>query len=88
VVDVVPRSWTHLVAIAAGRAVAPESLIPEAWRQEVFARTRQLAPGRMTDGRWPVQWAGWEEGYDPADRLDQAVLATRRAVFPLRGMLA
>ena len=26
-------------------------------------------------------------GYDPADRTDQAVLATRRAVFPLRGML-
>jgi acetoin utilization protein AcuC len=43
---------------------------------------------RMTDGRWPVSWAGWEAGYDPADRVDQAVLATRRAVFPLRGLLA
>lgn len=41
----------------------------------------------MTDGREPV-WRGWEEGYDPADRVDQAVLATRRAVFPLRGLLA
>ncbi|KJK35590.1 acetoin utilization protein AcuC [Streptomyces variegatus] len=88
VVDVVPRSWTHLVAIAAGRAVEPEAMIPESWRQEVFAKTRQLAPARMTDGRWPVAWSGWEEGYDPADRLDQAVLAARRAVFPLRGLLA
>ncbi|MGW5137228.1 acetoin utilization protein AcuC [Streptomyces sp. NPDC004135] len=88
VVDVVPRSWTHLTAIAAGRPVAPETVIPESWRQEVFAKTRQLAPGRMTDGRWPVEWTGWEQGYDPADRLDQAVLATRRAVFPLRGLLA
>lgn len=88
VVDVVPRSWTHLVAIAAGRAVEPEAMIPEGWRQEVFAKTRQLAPARMTDGRWPVAWLGWDEGYDPADRLDQAVLATRRAVFPLRGLLA
>ncbi|MFJ5997910.1 acetoin utilization protein AcuC [Streptomyces sp. NPDC092370] len=88
VVDVVPRSWTHLVAIAAGRAVEPEVMIPEGWRQEVFAKTRQLAPARMTDGRWPVSWSGWEEGYDPADRLDQAVLAARRAVFPLRGLLA
>ncbi|MEV7996111.1 acetoin utilization protein AcuC [Streptomyces sp. NPDC086077] len=88
VVDVVPRSWTHLVGIAAGREVAPEAMIPEGWRQEVFARTRQLAPGRMTDGRWPVEWGDWEAGYDPADRLDQAVLATRRAVFPLRGLLA
>ncbi|MEV7321684.1 acetoin utilization protein AcuC [Streptomyces sp. NPDC093970] len=88
VVDVVPRSWTHLVAIAAGREIAPETLVPEAWRQEVYARTRQLGPGRMTDGRWPVDWARWEAGYDPADRLDQAVLATRRAAFPLRGLLA
>ncbi|OAH09340.1 acetoin utilization protein AcuC [Streptomyces jeddahensis] len=87
VVDVVPRSWTHLVAIAAGRPIEPETLVPEEWRQEVYARTRQLAPVRMTDGRWPASWKGWEDGYDPADRLDQAVLATRRAVFPLRGLL-
>ncbi|MEU2339393.1 acetoin utilization protein AcuC [Streptomyces sp. NPDC006654] len=87
VVDVVPRSWTHLVAIAAGREIEPETLVPEEWRQEVFARTRQLGPGRMTDGRWPVGWASWDAGYDPADRLDQAVLATRRAAFPLRGLL-
>ncbi|MGV9321607.1 acetoin utilization protein AcuC [Streptomyces sp. NPDC003660] len=88
VVDVVPRSWTHLVAIAAGREIAPETVIPEGWRQEVYARTRQLGPQRMTDGRWPVGYATWESGYDPADRLDQAVLATRRSAFPLRGLLA
>lgn len=87
VVDVVPRSWSHLVGIAAGHEVAPEAVIPESWRQEVFARTRQLAPTRMTDGRWPVSYNEWDSGYDPADRLDQAVLATRRAVFPLRGLL-
>ncbi|MER5292802.1 acetoin utilization protein AcuC [Streptomyces pharetrae] len=88
VTDVVPRSWAHLVGIAAGRQIAPETVIPESWRQEVFARTRELAPGRMTDGRWPVVFREWEAGYDPADRLDQAVLAVRRAVFPLRGLLA
>ncbi|WP_330466611.1 acetoin utilization protein AcuC [Streptomyces longwoodensis] len=88
VVEVVPRSWAHLVGIAAGREVAPETVIPESWRQAVYARTRQLGPMRMTDGRWPVQWSPWEAGYDPADRLDQAVLATRRSVFPLRGLLA
>ncbi|MDQ0811963.1 acetoin utilization protein AcuC [Streptomyces sp. B3I7] len=87
VVDVVPRSWTHLVGIAAGHEVAPETVIPQGWRQRVYARTRQLGPGRMTDGRWPVAYADWEAGYDPADRLDQAVRATRRAVFPLRGLL-
>ncbi|MFE5404424.1 acetoin utilization protein AcuC [Streptomyces sp. NPDC056580] len=87
VVEVVPRSWTHLVGIAAGREVDPAAVIPEEWRQEVFARTRQPAPRRMTDGRWPVSHAPWESGYDPADRLDQAVLATRRSAFPLRGLL-
>ncbi|MFC8277605.1 acetoin utilization protein AcuC [Streptomyces sp. NPDC057271] len=88
VVDVVPRSWTHLVAIAAHAEIDPESVIPSSWRDLVYARTRQPGPIRMTDGRWPVEWREWEEGYDPADRLDQAVLATRRAAFPLRGLLA
>lgn len=88
VVDVVPRSWTHLVAVAAGREIEPSSVVPEAWKQEVYRRTRTLAPGRMTDGRWPVGWRGWDEGYDPADRVDQAVLAARRTLFPLRGLLA
>ena len=87
VVEVVPRSWTHLVGIAAERPVDPTTMIPEDWRQQVYARTRQPAPRRMTDGRWPVSWAAWDEGYDPADRLDQAILAARRAVFPLRGLL-
>ncbi|MET9651455.1 acetoin utilization protein AcuC [Streptomyces sp. NPDC006460] len=88
VVDVVPRSWTHLVGIAAHAPVDPESVIPSSWRDEAYARTGQRGPARMTDGRWPVVRRGWDEGYDPADRLDQAVLATRRSVFPLRGLLA
>jgi acetoin utilization protein AcuC len=86
VVDVVPRSWTHLVAIAAHEPIDPESVLPASWRDEVYARTRQLGPGRMTDGRAPA-WRGWESGYDPADRLDQSIRATRTAVFPLRGLL-
>ncbi|MFD5204970.1 acetoin utilization protein AcuC [Streptomyces sp. NPDC058375] len=86
VVDVVPRSWTHLVGIAAHAPVDPESVVPPSWRDLVYARTRQLGPGRMTDGRTP-SWQAWEDGYDPADRLDQAVLASRKASFPLRGLL-
>ncbi|MEV0777832.1 acetoin utilization protein AcuC [Streptomyces sp. NPDC050428] len=87
VVDVVPRSWTHLVSIAAHAPIDPASAVPEEWRDEVFARTRESAPRRMTDGRTP-NWRPWDEGYDPADRLDQAILATRKASFPLRGLLA
>ncbi|MCZ4097121.1 acetoin utilization protein AcuC [Streptomyces sp. SID13666] len=89
VTDVVPRSWTHLVAIAAGTPIDPAAETPEAWRHEVYRAARAVAPARMTDGRHPVVWRSFEEaGYDPADRLDQAVLATRRAVFPLHGLLA
>lgn len=87
VVEVVPRSWTHLVAIAAGAPVPPEAETPEEWRQEVYRRTMRVAPLRMTDGR-DARWRGFHDaGYDPADRLDQAVLATRRAVFPAHGLL-
>ncbi|WP_372408467.1 acetoin utilization protein AcuC [Streptomyces luteireticuli] len=87
VVDVVPRAWTHLCAVAAGRPVDPESAVPEEWRDEVFRRTRQLGPLRMTDGLRPAWRDFGTSGYDPADRLDQAILATRRAVFPAHGLL-
>jgi acetoin utilization protein AcuC len=88
VVDVVPRTWTHLVGIAAGAPVAPETEVPEAWRQSVYAKTGgSVAPWRMTDGREPV-WRDWaDSGYDPADQLDQAVRAARNAVFPAHGLL-
>lgn len=86
VVDVVPRIWTHLVAIAAGRPIDPAAATPESWRAEVYRRTRRPAPARMTDGMTPG-WTHLSEGYDPADRVDQAVLATRRAVFPAHGLL-
>ena len=86
VADVVPRTWAHLVAIAAGSPVAPETPTPEDWRAEVRRRTRERAPERMTDGM-SAEWKDFDSGYDPADRLDQAILATRRAVFPHHGLL-
>jgi acetoin utilization protein AcuC len=86
IVDVVPRSWTHLCAIAAGRPVAPEAEVPASWRAEALARTGQVAPGRMTDGR-TADWESWDEGYDPASDLDRAVRAARQAVFPAHGLL-
>ncbi|MDT3400459.1 acetoin utilization protein AcuC [Streptomyces sp. B1866] len=87
VVDVVPRTWTHLVAIAADRPVAPEAEVPEEWRDEAYRRTRQPGPLRMTDGRQP-EWRDFtDSGYNPGDWVDQAILATRRAVFPHHGLL-
>lgn len=86
VADVVPRVWTHLTAIAAGHPLDPLTPTPTEWRAHVVALTRRMPPRRMTDGRTP-QWADFEDGYDPADRVDQAILATRQAVFPLHGIL-
>ncbi|MHB1738456.1 MAG: acetoin utilization protein AcuC [Actinomycetes bacterium] len=85
IVDVVPRTWSHLVAIAAGHPVPPTTLVPEGWRSYVRDALGRVAPARMTDGREPT-YRLWESGYDPADRVDQAILATRRAVFPAHGL--
>jgi acetoin utilization protein AcuC len=87
IADVVPRTWTHLVAIAAGAPVDPQTHVPQEWRDQVYALTRAAGPPRMTDGRQP-RWSRLDDGgYDPASPLDQAVLATRREVFPLHGLL-
>ncbi|GAA3963633.1 acetoin utilization protein AcuC [Actinomadura viridis] len=85
-VQVVPRAWTHLLAEAAGRSIAPGTATPETWREFVRRRTDEIAPRRMTDGTDVVEVAGWGNGYDPASPVDQAVLATRRAVFPEHGL--
>ena len=85
VVDVVPRAWSHLLAIVAGRPVAPDVAVPPGWRDLVRQRLGQVAPMRMTDGRNPV-YRSWEQGYDPDSWLDRAVAATRQAVFPLHGL--
>jgi acetoin utilization protein AcuC len=48
-VQVVPRTWTHLLAIATGRTIGPETETPVEWREFVKRRTGQTAPTRMTD---------------------------------------
>lgn len=80
VVDVVPRVWTHLIGIAAHAPIAPHTPLPEAWREEVARRWGRPGPGRMTDGG-TVTFRPWSAGYDPADDVDRAVMATRSAVF-------
>ncbi|WP_051108887.1 acetoin utilization protein AcuC [Actinomadura flavalba] len=85
-VQVVPRAWTHLLAEAAGAPIDPEAATPDEWRAFVRGRTDEIAPRRMTDGTARVDVRTWESGYDPANPVDQAVLATRRAVFPELGL--
>ena len=83
---VVPRTWTHLLAEAAGHPVDPGARIPAAWRNYATRRIGREAPELMTEETQP-QYASFESGYDPAEPVDQAILATRRAVFPEHGLM-
>ncbi len=83
--DVVPRAWTHLLAEVVGHAVDPATDTPDDWRSYVVALVGRPAPLRMTDGG-DTDFDDWANGYDPADWLDRAVTATRKAVFPLHGL--
>ncbi|WP_307816506.1 acetoin utilization protein AcuC [Nocardioides limicola] len=84
-VDVVPRAWTHLLAIVGGGAIDPGTAVPQDWREHVRTRMGRVAPMRMTDGRTPA-YRDWREGFDPDTWLDRAVHATRSAVFPMHGL--
>jgi len=85
-VHVVPRSWTHLLFEAAGRPLDPASATPGLWRAYVSMVTSQAAPETMTEGGHAT-FASFDDGHDPADPVDQAVMATRKAVFPLHGLM-
>ena len=85
-VHVVPRTWTHLLAEAAGRPLDPAAATPPSWREFARARTGVQPPQTMTDGA-PASFSPFSAGYDPADSVDRAIMATRNAVFALNGLL-
>ena len=84
--QVAPRTWAHLLAEAAGYPIDPGARIPAAWRERASRRTGRPVPEFMTDGNDPG-YARFESGYDPADHVDQAIVATRAAVFPEHGLM-
>ncbi|GAB2451285.1 acetoin utilization protein AcuC [Xylanimonas ulmi] len=84
VVDVVPLVWSSLVAEALHRPLDLALPLPAAWRAHVAA-VSGLDAARVI-GVEEVAWRPWSAGYDPADDVDRAVLATRRHVFPLWGL--
>jgi acetoin utilization protein AcuC len=85
IVDVVPRSWTRLVAEVTGVDIATGTPVPAAWREHAMALTGIEAPWTMGEGTWP-QADPWSRGVDADDPIDAAILATRHAVFPSHGL--
>ncbi len=51
-VQVVPRTWTHLLAEAAGAPIDPQAPTPEGWRDYVAAQDRPASTG--ADDRGPA----------------------------------
>jgi acetoin utilization protein AcuC len=98
--EAVPRSWTHLLAIATGDPLDPATLTPIAWRRLAQRRLDQSQAGdrprvrllpdgpgipvRMTDGA-STDYTAWVPGAD-GDAVDRAIAATRGEVFPLLGL--
>ena len=85
-VEVVPRTWTHLLAEAAGSPIDPQAETPGTWREYVQRRTGLTAPGSMTEGQ-PGAFISFDSGYDPAEPVDRAIMATRKEIFPLHGLM-
>jgi acetoin utilization protein AcuC len=86
-VQVVPRSWTHLLAIAAGTPVPPQTATPASWRALARELTGETAPDAMTDGA-PLAWKFFGFANDTGDRVDRSIMRTRSAVFPAHGLPA
>jgi acetoin utilization protein AcuC len=83
--EVVPRAWTHLLAVATGEPLDPAMPTPPGWRKLAAERCPgAVIPQTMSDGvEPPVE--RWSPGTTP-DPVDKAILATRKAVFPLHGL--
>ncbi|WOC14381.1 acetoin utilization protein AcuC [Gordonia sp. MP11Mi] len=102
IVNVVPRAWTHLIGAALDRDVDPATTIGEEWIDAANAARADLHPdyarppeATMSDAGDTdfVPWDG-DTGSPPPEgvseaaqrQTDKAILATRRAVFPLHGL--
>lgn len=81
----VPRVWSQVVALAAGVPIESDTPIPQAWQDLVEELNLGPAPLTMGEGM-DVQIRSWVDGYDPADAVDRAIMATRRAAFPALGL--
>ncbi|UZN02335.1 acetoin utilization protein AcuC [Cellulomonas sp. S1-8] len=85
ILDVVPRTWSHLLGVASHRPVDPATPVPQEWLDLVQQRYGRAAVPVMTDHA-TAWYRPWSAGYDPANDVDRAIRATRAAVFPSLGL--
>jgi len=79
--DAVPRSWAHLIAVMAGKSIEKTTPVPDSFVAYVRALTGSVITPLMTDGAEP--WAKpIEQGFNPQNPVDSAIMQTRMAVFP------
>ncbi len=81
VAHVVPRVWSHLLGIAAHAPIAVDTPLPEHWRHHAAEAWGVQIPQTMGDGVTLPRLRVFSDGYDPADDIDRAILATRTAAF-------
>jgi acetoin utilization protein AcuC len=88
-IQVVPRTWTHLTAIAAHQPLPLTTPVPQEWLEHVRTAFGREGPRRMGDldpAEGPIWHQPWDMGYNPHSEVDRAVMATRQAVFELHGL--
>jgi len=85
-VRVVPRSWTHLLAIVSGRDIDPSTPLPEGWLALAAAARPGIAlPVDMSDGvPNPVTFQPWDGSIELP--VDHAIRDTRNWIYPLHGL--
>lgn len=85
VVGVVPRTWTHLLAVVGGSPLDPATEIPAEWREYVIERVGGRPPYTLTDRR-DAAYRDWATGFNPDSWLDRCIQQTRLEVFPYNGL--
>lgn len=81
---VVPRSWTHLLATVLDRDIDPATPVPPGWTSHTAPLANPYPlPVTMGDNA-DVAFEPWSGGANTD--VDAAILATRRAAFPLQGL--
>jgi acetoin utilization protein AcuC len=85
-VRVVPRAWTHMLGIVAGRDVDPATPLPEEWAALASAARPDVEiPLDMSDGtNGLVTFDRWDGSMEMA--VDRAIHDTRNKIYPLHGL--